>query len=856
MANKYDRAFFALTQERSGYGLNNRAPSGKCILERRGGSCRIHLTVQDLKTDTGYRAVLISPGGGRAAGVVFGKFIPGDKGRYELRAETDPDSVMGSGIPLERFAAVALLADRTGEVIPVLAGYREEKFSWVYSYAEFSRRRADEAESVEASGRGPQGARETPEKTAEPEISPEASQQYISEPSSGYTCENLSETSTASPHIIELCADTAEAVEPAAVHPEAEAVEPAAGYPDGTAAKAACPDMREAEPIDGSSGVWLDEIEDNYAGARKTVSGTGFMDDEAAGGSDSQQPESAAVNAEAAPEPAIDYSEAREIVPEAGPAGAYEFAYDAPGGRAADAAPGLNYTWERAVVSEDLQDVRAGEYIDLESPFIDTDEFSYDAAGETTADDAPDLTYAWKSNVGSEGFQSERTDEHIDLESPFIDADEFSYEATGGTAADDAPDLTYTRERTDNREGAQSERAGEHIDLESPFIDADEFSYDAAGGTAGVDAPDLTYAWEHTDGSEDAQSERAGEHIDVESPFIDADEFSYEATGGTAADAAPDPTYTWESADDREGAQDERADGHIDAESLHIDAESLHIDEESLHIDAESPFQPFDSRYAAGPDTEPNVYRWPEYDDINARWVGDAPGESAAPPKSETPNDNSRGNNSQEIHNTMKAMAQTLREGLDDLEQLLSYREKEPGNMPGNGPGGREYAGPHDMNVGGRSGQARAGERDIEKDIIEKNIYKAPGARPAAEHYWGLRAELFAGKKREHPFDSAYKEVEWVRVEQPELALLPLDFWKFTNNSFVALAIKRYRHLLLGIGGEHCILAVPDSFGRLNMRIAHRLGFDEFRLCRKGELVDGKPGYWLMKLEFPDKQFI
>ncbi|MCL2698786.1 MAG: hypothetical protein FWE68_00570 [Defluviitaleaceae bacterium] len=120
---QYSRAFITLKQDRSGYGLKSREPSGRAVIEVKNGKGKITVSVQELKGEVGYRAYIVSSTNDCVA-VKIGSLRADERGKAELKWEFDPFDVERTGIQIEAFDVVAVVVQSQGENAWVLTGYR------------------------------------------------------------------------------------------------------------------------------------------------------------------------------------------------------------------------------------------------------------------------------------------------------------------------------------------------------------------------------------------------------------------------------------------------------------------------------------------------------------------------------------------------------------------------------------------------------------------------------------------------------------------------------------------------------------------------------------------------------------
>ncbi len=112
--------------------------------------------------------------------------------------------------------------------------------------------------------------------------------------------------------------------------------------------------------------------------------------------------------------------------------------------------------------------------------------------------------------------------------------------------------------------------------------------------------------------------------------------------------------------------------------------------------------------------------------------------------------------------------------------------------------------------------------------------------------------DIFKNNLVMKPFENQIKNIRWVRIALYELVALPFDYRFYMNNSFISLAYKKYKHLILGEcmenGDKHYVLGVPELYdiGCLNMAL--EMGFVQFKCCEDKLPVTGIHGYWLLPI--------
>ncbi len=127
---QYSRVFITLKSDSTGYGINNRMPSGRSIIEIRGNTGKVSVLVQDMKPNIIYRVYIISVSDSSSRGLPIGIISVDNKGKGELRVELDPLNVNGYGIPLEEFNVVSVFTGGDKNSMTPLVGYKDEILRW------------------------------------------------------------------------------------------------------------------------------------------------------------------------------------------------------------------------------------------------------------------------------------------------------------------------------------------------------------------------------------------------------------------------------------------------------------------------------------------------------------------------------------------------------------------------------------------------------------------------------------------------------------------------------------------------------------------------------------------------------
>lgn len=129
-SRNYSRLFITMKQESNRFCVENRPAAGRCIIEIRNNEGKIMLFVQGLKPRVLYRMALVKKEDNGAAGVNAGLVGIDERGKGETTFAFKPDDVLGSGLKIEDFEAVVIIAEGIGELEAPLAGYRTNSFDW------------------------------------------------------------------------------------------------------------------------------------------------------------------------------------------------------------------------------------------------------------------------------------------------------------------------------------------------------------------------------------------------------------------------------------------------------------------------------------------------------------------------------------------------------------------------------------------------------------------------------------------------------------------------------------------------------------------------------------------------------
>ena len=109
----------------------------------------------------------------------------------------------------------------------------------------------------------------------------------------------------------------------------------------------------------------------------------------------------------------------------------------------------------------------------------------------------------------------------------------------------------------------------------------------------------------------------------------------------------------------------------------------------------------------------------------------------------------------------------------------------------------------------------------------------------------------------EYPPIYPYREsdLEWIRIDPRDMAVLPLDTWSMDNSPFILQGYTRYKHLILGRstdkrGEDVCILGVPYRYAAKQRESGARWGFTEFKSSSCKSPSEGDYGYWLQNVPY------
>ena len=127
---KYSKQFIILKQDRLGYSFKGKDPSGRAIIEVSNSEVKLHISVQDLRSENLYKAFLIKSGDDKSVGVLAGNICPDSFGRYEMRVTTSADDIFNSGMSIDDIDVFAIMANDSDEIVVPLSGYKGDMVRW------------------------------------------------------------------------------------------------------------------------------------------------------------------------------------------------------------------------------------------------------------------------------------------------------------------------------------------------------------------------------------------------------------------------------------------------------------------------------------------------------------------------------------------------------------------------------------------------------------------------------------------------------------------------------------------------------------------------------------------------------
>lgn len=126
----YKRYFVAMTHDSEGYEYRGKAPAGSCIIEARGNTGKLNLTIQDLKPEAIYKLYIVFKEAGKNIGIPAGSVRVNNRGKGELKWEFDADNTCGTGLGIELFICVAVIVSNKNSLISPLVGYKDQEIQW------------------------------------------------------------------------------------------------------------------------------------------------------------------------------------------------------------------------------------------------------------------------------------------------------------------------------------------------------------------------------------------------------------------------------------------------------------------------------------------------------------------------------------------------------------------------------------------------------------------------------------------------------------------------------------------------------------------------------------------------------
>jgi len=124
---QYIRTFMPLENETSGYEHMGKSPSGRVLIESRGGQGKLTLWVQDLKVEAIYKVHLIFKSESGFSGLPLCPLNVQANGKAELRHSFDAANIGGFGLSIDECLAVAIIATGASGTTAPLCGYKDGK---------------------------------------------------------------------------------------------------------------------------------------------------------------------------------------------------------------------------------------------------------------------------------------------------------------------------------------------------------------------------------------------------------------------------------------------------------------------------------------------------------------------------------------------------------------------------------------------------------------------------------------------------------------------------------------------------------------------------------------------------------
>lgn len=109
---------------------------------------------------------------------------------------------------------------------------------------------------------------------------------------------------------------------------------------------------------------------------------------------------------------------------------------------------------------------------------------------------------------------------------------------------------------------------------------------------------------------------------------------------------------------------------------------------------------------------------------------------------------------------------------------------------------------------------------------------------------------VFEKNVKMNPFQFQNGVIDWVRISDNELALIPSNTWRIVNSPFINNAYRKYKHLILGnrnVPYSSYYLAVPGVYNHGKVTEAMIQGFKQFKCCEDKKPEEGDYGYWILE---------
>ena len=131
MSQNYQRYQIILTEKTSDFSAYGKKAFGKCMLEAKGESVKVSLSIQNLKPATVCSAYIIAPESGGSLAIDIGRVAANTAGRAELKWECrSANSVDGSGFMLKDFSVAGLMIIEGSSAKAPIIGYKNGEVSW------------------------------------------------------------------------------------------------------------------------------------------------------------------------------------------------------------------------------------------------------------------------------------------------------------------------------------------------------------------------------------------------------------------------------------------------------------------------------------------------------------------------------------------------------------------------------------------------------------------------------------------------------------------------------------------------------------------------------------------------------